>query len=92
MYRQLEIDLAAVVMISKDLAEKNLLLPVQVKSGVLQLVTNDPINYFALEEVRQQTGCYLKIMLSEEKPLQSGCFLLFCGGQGAREAACTDCP
>ena len=82
----LEVDLAAVAMISKDLAEKNLLLPIQVKSGVMQLVTNDPINYFALEEVRQQTGCYLKIMLSEEKPLHRAVSYYFAEA-GAKEAA-----
>ncbi len=82
----LEIDLSAVAMISKELAEKNLLLPVQVKNGILQLVTNDPINYFALEEVRQQTGCYLKILLSEEKPLRQAVSYYFAEA-GAREAA-----
>lgn len=83
---ELEIDLSAVAMISKELAEKNLLLPVGVKSGVMQLVTNDPINYFALEEVRQQTGCYLKILLSEEKPLRQAVSYYFAEA-GAREAA-----
>ncbi|XCP86785.1 ATPase, T2SS/T4P/T4SS family [Roseburia hominis] len=82
----LEVDLSAVAMIDKDLAEKNLLLPIQVKSGVMQLVTNDPINYFALEEVRQQTGCYLKIMLSEEKPLRQAVSYYFAEA-GAKEAA-----
>ncbi len=82
---QLEVDLNAVAMISKELAEKNLLLPVQVKSGVLQLVTNDPINYFALEEVRQRTGCYLKILLSEEKPLRQAVSYYF-AETDAREA------
>lgn len=82
----LEVDLAAVAMISKELAEKNLILPVQVKSGVMQLVTNDPINYFALEEVRQQTGCYLKIMLSEEKPLRKAVSYYFAEAE-AKEAA-----
>ena len=52
----------------------------------MQLVTNDPINYFALEEVRQQTGCYLKIMLSEEKPLRQAVSYYFAEA-GAREAA-----
>ncbi len=82
----LEVDLEAVSMIDKELAEKNLLLPVRVTSGVMQLVTNDPINYFALEEARQQTGCYLKILLSEEKPLRQAVSYYFAEA-GAREAA-----
>ena len=67
---QIPVDLKAVGMIDRDLAEKNLLLPVSVKDHNMILVTNDPLNYFALEEVRQQTGCQLQICLSEEAPLK----------------------
>ena len=67
---QLPVDLTAVGMISRELAEKNLILPVSVKEHNMVLVTNDPLNYFALEEVRQQTGCQLEIRLSEEEPLK----------------------
>ncbi len=34
-------------------------------------MTNDPLNYFAFEEVRQLTGCQVVIRLSEMGPLQS---------------------
>lgn len=67
---QIKVDLQAVGMISRELAEKNLFLPVSLKGKVLGLVTNDPLNYFALEEVKQQTGCQLEIYLSEEVPLR----------------------
>ena len=67
---QIQVDLQAVGMISKELAEKNLFLPVSMKGKVLGLVTNDPLNYFALEEVKQQTGCQLEIYLSAEVPLR----------------------
>lgn len=60
------VDLDAVAMLDKELAEKNLFLPLSVKNHTMVLVTNDPLNYFALEEARQQTGCYLDIRLSEE--------------------------
>ena len=67
---QIQVDLQAVGMISRELAEKNLFLPVSLKGKVLGLVTNDTLNYFALEEVKQQTGCQLEIYLSEEVPLR----------------------
>lgn len=67
---QIQVDLQAVGMISRELAEKNLFLPVSLKGKILGLVTNDPLNYFALEEVKQQTGCQLEIYLSEEVPLR----------------------
>ena len=66
---ELQVDLKAVGLIEKELAEKNNLLPVKVEQEVMTLVTNDPLNYFALEEVRQQSGCQLEILLSEEQPL-----------------------
>lgn len=67
---QLTVEVEAVAMVDKNLAEKNLILPVRVREHNMTLVTNDPLNYFALEEVRQQTGCQLEILLSEEAPLK----------------------
>ncbi len=81
-----QVDLEAVAMVDKDLAEKNLFLPLSVKNRTMALVTNDPLNYFALEEVRQQTGCYLQIMLSGEQPLRQAISYYF-AEVGARQAA-----
>lgn len=67
---QLQIEIEAVSKVDKELAEKNLFLPVSIQNGTMLLVTNDPLNYFALEEVRQQTGCYLQIQLGEEAALR----------------------
>ena len=47
-----QVDLEAVAMVNKELAEKNLFLPLSVTNRTMVLVTNDPLNYFALEEVR----------------------------------------
>lgn len=81
-----QVDLEAVAMVDRELAEKNLFLPLSVKNGTMVLVTNDPLNYFALEEVRQQTGCYLQILLSGEKPLRQAISYYF-AEVGARQAA-----
>lgn len=81
-----QVDLEAVAMVSKELAEKNLFLPLSVTNRTMVLVTNDPLNYFALEEVRQQTGCYLQILLSEEKPLRQAISYYF-AEVGAKQAA-----
>lgn len=67
---QVNVDIEAVGTLKKDFAEKNLLLPIAIENRVLKIVTNDPLNYFALEEVRQQTGYELQILLSEEEPLK----------------------
>ena len=81
-----QVELEAVAMVDKELAEKNLFLPVSVANHTMILVTNDPLNYFALEEVRQQTGCYLQIRLSEEKPLRQAISYYF-AEVGAKQAA-----
>lgn len=83
---QLSVDLKAVGMISRELAEKNLLLPISEQDHHMVLVTNDPLNYFALEEVRQQTGCQLEICLSEEEPLRKAVSYYF-AEVSARKAA-----
>ena len=67
---QLSVDLKAVALISRELAEKNLMLPISVREHHMVLAVNDPLNYFALEEVRQQSGCQLEICLCEEEPLK----------------------
>ena len=79
-------DLEAVAMVDKALAAKNLFLPLYVKNRTMTLVTNDPLNYFALEEVRQQTGCDLQIRLSSEKPLRQAISYYFAEVE-ARQAA-----
>ena len=43
---QIPVNLKAVGMINRELAEKNLILPVSVKEHSMVLVTNDPLNYF----------------------------------------------
>jgi len=83
---QLSVDLNAVGMVSREVAEKNLMLPVSVQGHHMVLVTNDPLNYFALEEVRQQTGCQLEICLSEEEPLKKAVSYYF-AEVSARKAA-----
>ena len=80
--QMMQVDIDAVSKIDMEFAQKHLLLPVNIQNGMLLLVTNDPLNYFALEEVRQRTGCYIQLMLSEEQPLSSGNFRLFCRGAG----------
>ena len=50
---ELQVDLKAVGLIEKELAEKNNLLPVKVEQEVMTLVTNDPLNYFAEVNARK---------------------------------------
>ena len=86
---QMQVDLAAVRLIPRELAEKQNLLAVRASEGSLEIVTNDPLNYFAFEEVRQLTGCHVVIRLSELGPLQSA-IRYYYAEVGAQQAAQTD--
>jgi len=83
---QQNVELQAVGMVNRELCEKNLILPLSVQGHNMTIVTNDPLNYFALEEVRQQTGCQLQIYLSEEEPLRKSVSYYF-AEVSARKAA-----
>ncbi len=87
---ELNVDLKAVEMVDRELAEKNLILPVKVENRRMTLVTNDPLNYFALEEVRQQSGCDLEILLSEEGPLRQAISYYFAEVQARKVAKRTN--
>ncbi len=67
---QLTVDLDAAALIPRDMAEKQNLLAVGFQDKNLVVITNDPLNYFALEEVRQLTGHPLLTKLSELGPLR----------------------
>lgn len=85
---QMQVDIDAVSKLDREFAQKNMILPVNIQNGMLLLVTNDPLNYFALEEVRQRTGCYIQIMLSEEQPLSQAISYYFAEAR-AKMAAST---
>ena len=85
---QMQVDLTAVRMIPRELAEKQNLLAVGFADKSLEVVTNDPLNYFAFEEVRQLTGCQVVIRLSEKGPLQSA-IRYYYAEVGAQQAAQT---
>ncbi|WP_371818035.1 GspE/PulE family protein [Pseudoflavonifractor sp. MSJ-37] len=83
---QLSVDLDAVALIPRELAEKQDLLAVSRSGQDLVVVTNDPLNYFALEEVRQLTGCSVSPRLSERGPLRRAINYYY-SEVGARRAA-----
>ena len=87
---ELNVELKAVEMVDRELAEKNLILPVKVENRRMTLVTNDPLNYFALEEVRQQSGCDLEILLSEEGSLRQAISYYFAEVQARKVAKRTN--
>lgn len=66
---QMEVDIAAVALIPREMAHSQRLLAVGFEKGELLVATDDPLNYFALEEVRQITGREIQVLTVEESDL-----------------------
>lgn len=65
----LQIDVSAVAKIPQQLAEKYGILALSVDEGTITVATNDPLNFYAMEDIRQLTGMELEIRLAEKAPL-----------------------
>ena len=59
----------AVALVPRPLAMKYHMLAVKTEGQTLYLVTNDPLNYYGLEDIRQLTGKNVEVLLCELAPL-----------------------
>ncbi|MEG2350606.1 MAG: ATPase, T2SS/T4P/T4SS family, partial [Hungatella sp.] len=66
---ELNINEEAVGKIPRSLAIKYSILAFEMKGNNLSVALNDPLNFYALEDIRQLTGMHLKIYLAEMFPL-----------------------
>lgn len=67
----IEVDVEAVQKIPRQLAEKYEMLAVKLAEGVLTIVLYDPLNFYAIEDIRQLTGMQLEICLSGRSSLKN---------------------
>lgn len=65
----IDVDVELVEKIPRQLAVKYEMLAVAEKDGALILVVNDPMNFYAIEDIRQLTGMQLSIVLCERTDL-----------------------
>ncbi len=65
-----KVNLDATALIPVNLAEKYCMLAIDEAGDVLTVVVNDPMNFFAIEDIKQLTGRQLNICLCESEPLQ----------------------
>ena len=65
------VDIAAVEMLPKAMAEKYCILPYAKDERALYLLLNDPLNFYGIEDVRQVTGMHVEIKLAEKAQLES---------------------
>lgn len=66
----ISVDASAVALVPEPLASKYGVLAVSKKDHLLTVVTNDPLNFYGLEDIRQTTGQELEIRLCEKGPLE----------------------
>lgn len=65
------IDVKAMERIPKVLAEKYCMMGYYMDEGTYHLLVNDPMNFYAIEDIRQIVGMELSIALCEKTPLEN---------------------
>lgn len=85
---QMEVDIAAVALIPQEMAQSQRILAVGFEQGELLVATDDPLNYFALEEVRQITGREIQVLTVEESALSRA--LAYCYAEAEARKATLD--
>lgn len=68
---EMQVDIRAVQKIPVEMAEKYKMLAVAEDGDTLTVLTNDPLNFYGLEDVRQATGMNLQILLCSGKALDN---------------------
>lgn len=67
----LEFDITAVERIPQALAEKYCMLAYSSNEMSISVITNDPLNFYAIEDIRQVTGMDIELALAEKAQLEN---------------------
>ncbi|MDR1797177.1 MAG: Flp pilus assembly complex ATPase component TadA [Clostridiales Family XIII bacterium] len=60
------VDVKAVAKVPRALAEKNTAIAISQEGGALELVINDPLNFFGIDEIRQNAGMPVHLAIGEK--------------------------
>ncbi|MDD6328582.1 MAG: ATPase, T2SS/T4P/T4SS family [Eubacteriales bacterium] len=82
----LSVDINAVEMIPKILAEKYNMIGYRIEDNVYYIVVDDPLNFYGIEDIRQVVGMDLHISLCEKVPLENSIHYYY-SEVSARQAA-----
>ena len=69
-FSQLTVDVSAAEKVPREVAQKYDMLPIAQSGRTLTVAANDPLNYYAIEDIRQLTGMEPEIVLAELEPLR----------------------
>ena len=64
------VDPETVKLIPQQMAEGYMMLPLSQENGVVVLAVNDPLNLYAIEDIRQTIGMPVRTVLAQEQPLK----------------------
>ncbi len=67
----LTVDINAVELVPQPMAEKYCMMTYRQEDGVLFLLTNDPLNFYGIEDIRQVAGMDIRVELTEKQPLEN---------------------
>lgn len=85
-FNQYAIDYMAPRLISEELARKHLLIPVQKEKQMLVIAAADPLNLYAIDDVRIATGLEIKTLLASKSDVINA-IGRFYGKESAEKAA-----
>ncbi len=61
----------ATATITEALAKKHNMIPIKMESGVLTIAISDPLNFYALDDVRNATGMEVSVAICPQKDISS---------------------
>jgi len=65
------IDKEAIMSISESLAKKHNLIPIKKEDKVLTVVMSDPLNFYAIDDVKSATGMEISVSISPRKDINN---------------------
>jgi len=78
-----EVDLAAIKLVSQEIANKHHIVPIAIKGTVLTVAIADPNNLLALDEVRFSTGYSVEVVVAPYSQIRTALDTLYAGSQNA---------
>lgn len=82
-----KIERSAIELIPRQLAAKYHILAIGMKDGFLQVALADPLDFYAIEDIRQVTGQQLDILLAEKQQIDQSIEVQYAELQAQRMAA-----
>ncbi|GAB1476738.1 ATPase, T2SS/T4P/T4SS family [Bacillota bacterium] len=68
-FAETAVDKSACAMIPENMAKKHILIPIKKENGLLTVVMSDPLNFYAIDDVKNASGMDVAIAIAPEKEI-----------------------